>query len=131
MRYEYTEKYIPVGKKGWRELGAAMVELPSEGWELFMAVPINSLTAFIPGISAAGQRRSSTTFVDPCRRESISSFGATNATGVDEQTALNYGCDAARARIKERNNQWSRGDGRIRRVVPPNGSLEPPRNHFT
>ena len=53
MRYEYTEKYIPVGKKGWRELGAAMVELPSEGWELFMAVPINSLTAFIPGISGS------------------------------------------------------------------------------
>ena len=53
MRYEYTEKYIPVGKKGWQELGAALLDLPSEGWELFMAVPIISLTAIVPGISGS------------------------------------------------------------------------------
>jgi hypothetical protein len=53
MVYEYTELYIPVGKKGWRELGSALEELPSQGWELFMAVPIISLTAFIPGISGS------------------------------------------------------------------------------
>jgi len=53
MRYEYTELYIPVGKKGWRELGSALVVLPPEGWELFMAVPIIGLTAFIPGISGS------------------------------------------------------------------------------
>lgn len=53
MAYEYTELYIPVEKKGWRELGSALEELPSQGWELFMAVPILSLTAFIPGISGS------------------------------------------------------------------------------
>jgi hypothetical protein len=53
MTYEYTELYIPVGKKGWRELGSALVDLPADGWELFMAVPIISLTAFIPGISGS------------------------------------------------------------------------------
>jgi hypothetical protein len=53
MAYEYTEIYIPVGKKGWRELGNALVDLPKEGWELFMAVPIISPTAFIPGISGS------------------------------------------------------------------------------
>lgn len=53
MRYEYTEKYIPVGRKGWQELGTALLDLPSEGWELFMAVPIISLTAIIPGISGS------------------------------------------------------------------------------
>ena len=40
MNYEYKEIYIPVGKKGWKELGSTLEELPSEGWELFMAVPI-------------------------------------------------------------------------------------------
>ncbi len=34
MRYEYTELYIPTGKKGWRELSSALVDLPGEGWEL-------------------------------------------------------------------------------------------------
>lgn len=53
VRYEYTSLYIPVGKKGWRELGSAMVDLPAEGWELFMAVPIVGLTAIIPGISGS------------------------------------------------------------------------------
>ena len=53
MRYEYTEKYIRVGKKGWLELGAALIDLPSDGWELFMAVPITSLTAIMPGISGS------------------------------------------------------------------------------
>jgi hypothetical protein len=53
MAYEYTEVYTPVGKKGWRELGSALVELPADGWELFMAVPIISLTAYIPGISGS------------------------------------------------------------------------------
>jgi hypothetical protein len=53
MHYEYQQIYIPIAKKGWRELGTALVELPSEGWELFMAVPIISLTAFIPGISGS------------------------------------------------------------------------------
>jgi hypothetical protein len=53
MTYEYTELYIPVGKKGWKELGAALVELPAQGWELFMAVPITGLTALVPGISGS------------------------------------------------------------------------------
>jgi hypothetical protein len=53
MRYEYTELYIPVGKKGWRELGSALIDLPSQGWELFMAVPIIGLTSIIPGISGS------------------------------------------------------------------------------
>ena len=51
--YEYTEVYIQVGKKGWRELGAALSDLPADGWELFMAVPIVSLTALMPGISGS------------------------------------------------------------------------------
>lgn len=53
MRYDYRQIYIPIAKKGWRELGAALVDLPAEGWELFMALPIISLTAFIPGISGS------------------------------------------------------------------------------
>lgn len=53
MDYEYTALYIPVAKKGWRELGSALEDLPAQGWELFMAVPITSLTAFIPGISGS------------------------------------------------------------------------------
>lgn len=52
MDYEYTALYIPK-KKGWRELGSALVDLPAEGWKLFMAVPIVSLTALIPGISGS------------------------------------------------------------------------------
>jgi hypothetical protein len=53
MNYEYTEVYVEVGKKGWREMGAALVDLPEAGWELFMAVPIIGLTALIPGISGS------------------------------------------------------------------------------
>lgn len=53
MNYEYTELYIPVGKKGWRELGSALATLPAEGWELFMAVPIISVSAYFPGISGS------------------------------------------------------------------------------
>ena len=53
MNYEYTELYIPVGKKGWRELGSALAALPAEGWELFMAVPIISVSAYLPGISGS------------------------------------------------------------------------------
>ncbi len=53
MRFEYRELYIPVGKKGWRELGSALEDLPADGWELFMAVPIIGLTALIPGISGS------------------------------------------------------------------------------
>jgi hypothetical protein len=53
MRCECTEKYIRDGKKGWRELGAALIDLPSDGWELFMAVPITSLTAIMPCISGS------------------------------------------------------------------------------
>jgi hypothetical protein len=53
MRYEYKQKYIPISKKGWSELGSALEELPSEGWELFMAVPIIPLTAILPGISGS------------------------------------------------------------------------------
>jgi len=53
MRYEYKEVYIKVGKKGWRELGSSLVDLPAEGWELFMAVPIVGLTSLIPGISGS------------------------------------------------------------------------------
>jgi hypothetical protein len=45
MAYEYTELYTPVGKKGWRELGSALVDLRADGWDLFMAVPIISLSA--------------------------------------------------------------------------------------
>jgi hypothetical protein len=53
MRYEYTELYIPVGEKGWRDLVSALVDLPAEGWELFKAVPIIGLTSIIPGISGS------------------------------------------------------------------------------
>jgi hypothetical protein len=53
MNYEYTELYIRVNKKGWKELGSALVDLPGDGWELFMAVPIISLTAWIPGVSGS------------------------------------------------------------------------------
>ena len=53
MRYEYKQIYIPIAKKGWRELGSALEELPAEGWERFMAVPITSLTAIMPGISGS------------------------------------------------------------------------------
>jgi hypothetical protein len=53
MTYEYKEIYTPIGRNGWRELGAALNDLPAAGWELFMAVPIISLTAFIPGISGS------------------------------------------------------------------------------
>jgi len=53
MAYEYTELYIPVGKKGWQELGTALTDLPDAGWELFMAVPVVSLTAIMWGISGS------------------------------------------------------------------------------
>jgi hypothetical protein len=53
MAYQYTELYTPVEKKGWRELGSALVDLPADGWELFVAVPIISLSAWIPGISGS------------------------------------------------------------------------------
>lgn len=53
MTYEYKEIYTPIGKRGWRELGAALSDLPADGWELFMAVPIISMTALIPGISGS------------------------------------------------------------------------------
>jgi hypothetical protein len=53
MRYEYTELYVAVGKKGWKDLGTALVDLPADGWELFMTVPIISLTAFWIGISGS------------------------------------------------------------------------------
>jgi hypothetical protein len=53
MSYEYTEVYTTIGKKGWRELGGALRELPEEGWELFMAVPIIGLTAIFPGYSGS------------------------------------------------------------------------------
>lgn len=51
MAYEYTMKYIPVGRKGWRELGGALTELPGQGWELFMAVPITQVSAYWFGLS--------------------------------------------------------------------------------
>jgi len=53
VSYEYTELYIEVGKRGWRELGTALVDLPAQGWELFMAVPVIGLTGVIPGISGS------------------------------------------------------------------------------
>jgi hypothetical protein len=53
MSYEYTEVYISIGKKGWRELSDALRQLPEQGWELFMAVPITSLTAIFPGYSGS------------------------------------------------------------------------------
>lgn len=53
MSYEYKQIYIPIAKKGWRELGSALEDLPAEGWELFMAVPIIELTAWMPGISGS------------------------------------------------------------------------------
>jgi hypothetical protein len=53
MHYEYKQIYIPVAKKGWSELGSALEELSSEGWDLFMADPIISLTAIMPGISGS------------------------------------------------------------------------------
>jgi hypothetical protein len=53
MTYEYTERYIKVGKKGWKELGSTLVELPAQGWELFLVVPITELSAVMPGISGS------------------------------------------------------------------------------
>jgi hypothetical protein len=55
--YEYTVRFIPVTKRGFRELGASLGELPDEGWELFLAVPVTTLTWVLPGIS--GSRTSS------------------------------------------------------------------------
>jgi hypothetical protein len=40
MNYEYTMKYIRVKKQGWRELAELLSDLPADGWELFMAIPI-------------------------------------------------------------------------------------------
>ena len=51
MAYEYKMKYIAVKKKGWQELGEVMAELPSDGWELFMAVPITEVSAYWFGLS--------------------------------------------------------------------------------
>jgi hypothetical protein len=51
MTYEYTLRYIPVKKKGWQELGEAMEDLPVQGWELFMAVPITKVSAYWFGLS--------------------------------------------------------------------------------
>lgn len=56
MNYEYKEVYIQVGKKGWRELGSALTELPQDGWELFMAVPVTGLTAIWFGFSGSRTR---------------------------------------------------------------------------
>jgi hypothetical protein len=67
MNYEQAELYIPAGKRGWRELGWALVDLPADGWELFMAVPIIELTAIIPGIS--GSR--TTTIIHYFRRPKV------------------------------------------------------------
>ena len=53
MNYEYTEVYIPFGKKGWRELGSTLIDVPADGWESFMAVPIIGLTSILPGISGS------------------------------------------------------------------------------
>jgi len=53
MDYEYTHLYVTADKKGWAELGAGLVSLPAEGWELFMAVPIVGLTAIMPGFSGS------------------------------------------------------------------------------
>jgi hypothetical protein len=53
MAYEYLPVYIEAGKKGWGELGAKLEQLPQEGWELFMAVPITGLTAIVPGLSGS------------------------------------------------------------------------------
>ena len=53
MIYEYTVKLIPLKKKGWHELGEAVVELPAEGWELFLAVPIIEPTLFWLGRSGS------------------------------------------------------------------------------
>jgi hypothetical protein len=53
VTYEYKELYIPVGKKGWQELSSALNVLPADGWELFMAVPITSLTVWIFGMSGS------------------------------------------------------------------------------
>ncbi|HUZ40543.1 MAG TPA: hypothetical protein VMU68_04025 [Acidimicrobiales bacterium] len=56
MNYESKELYIEIGKKGWRELGSALNDLPADGWELFMAVPVIGLTALWPGISGSRTR---------------------------------------------------------------------------
>ena len=51
MTYEYTMKYIPVKKKGWRDLSESLRELPADGWELFMAVPITEASLIWFGYS--------------------------------------------------------------------------------
>lgn len=56
MNYEYKEVYIVIGKKGWRELGSALTELPKDGWELFMAVPIATPSLIWFGLSGSRTR---------------------------------------------------------------------------
>jgi len=51
VTFEYTMRYIRVQKKGWRELGEVITELPAEDWELFMAVPITEVGAYWFGLS--------------------------------------------------------------------------------
>lgn len=53
MAYEYTMKYIPTKRKGWQELVELTVDLPAEGWELFMAVPVTAMSAIWFGLSGS------------------------------------------------------------------------------
>ncbi len=53
MAYEYQMKYVAVSKKGWKELGEALAELPGDDWELFMAVPVTVFTAYWFGLSGS------------------------------------------------------------------------------
>jgi hypothetical protein len=53
MAYEYTMEYIPVMKKDWQELGELLRDLPADGWELFMAVPVNQASVIWFGNSGA------------------------------------------------------------------------------
>jgi hypothetical protein len=53
VTYEYTMKYIPTKRKGWQELVAATVDLPADGWELFMAVPVTAMSAIWFGLSGS------------------------------------------------------------------------------
>lgn len=53
MIYEYTMKYIPTKRKGWRELVEVTADLPADGWELFMAVPVTAWSGIWFGLSGS------------------------------------------------------------------------------
>ena len=54
MNYEYDVRFVPMSKKGWRDFGATLNDLPRDGWELFMAVPITEIRSYWFGLTNGG-----------------------------------------------------------------------------